>query len=183
MILPRGVGIVGRKRSGKDSIAATLVTEFGYDRVALADPLKEMALALDPIAIPGTRVRLAALVREVGWEAAKDGWPEVRRILQRLGTDAARATFGADVWVRLCVERARDSRRVVVPDVRFPNEATGLRAHGFVIVRVDRPDVDQVDPHPSETELDRIEPDHRIVNDSTLDTLAERVRYLVRNLP
>lgn len=37
------IGICGRARSGKDTIANILVKEFGFTRVALADPIKRAA--------------------------------------------------------------------------------------------------------------------------------------------
>jgi hypothetical protein len=40
------VGLVGYARSGKDTFAAAL----GYRRLAFADPLKELALAVNPLA-------------------------------------------------------------------------------------------------------------------------------------
>lgn len=44
----QNIGIVGRKRSGKDTAAAALVEKLGYVRHGFADPLKDAALALNP---------------------------------------------------------------------------------------------------------------------------------------
>lgn len=177
-----GVGIVGRKRAGKDTAALTLIREFGFTRVGFADALKELALATDPPITTGSPVGLADVVGAIGWERAKDEWSGVRRTLQRLGT-GARNVLGVDVWLRAFDLRAQQvAGPLVVPDVRFPNEADHLRAHGFVILRIDRTGTDAGDMHVSETELEHIRPDYQITNDSTVDALAERVRDLVRNL-
>lgn len=39
----RVIGICGRKGSGKDTVGAVLVAEYGFVRVALADPIKQLA--------------------------------------------------------------------------------------------------------------------------------------------
>ena len=43
------VALMGRAGAGKDTVASILTEHRGYARVAFADPLKEMALAVDPI--------------------------------------------------------------------------------------------------------------------------------------
>ncbi len=42
------IGISGRKRSGKDTLASRLISEHGFTRVAFADPLKATMPALGP---------------------------------------------------------------------------------------------------------------------------------------
>src|SRR5690606_2560032 len=43
------IGLMGYARSGKDTAGAMLHADLGYRRVSFADPVREMALALDPI--------------------------------------------------------------------------------------------------------------------------------------
>lgn len=167
------IGLVGRKRVGKDTFALTLVDLHGYTRVAFADPIRDAALALDPIvgrpAIPGDLdgshdLRLSDVIDAIGWERAKEHVPEVRRTLQRLGTEVGR-TIDPDVWVRLALERiAAASGPVVVTDVRFENEANAIKRAGGALVRITRPEVETDDPHPSETALDDFPVDHIVRN-------------------
>ncbi|AZQ70285.1 hypothetical protein EKH77_02800 [Streptomyces luteoverticillatus] len=145
----RGIGIIGRARSGKDTVAARLVAAHGFRRMALADPLKDMAFGIDPLIAPavqdGGTLRLAEAVRLFGWETVKERYPEARRFLQRLGTEGVRHHINANYWVDVLLQeagtacRAGDVRPVVVPDVRFENEARALAAHGFALWSVDRP--------------------------------------------
>ncbi|MEU7168396.1 hypothetical protein AB0A70_27765 [Streptomyces morookaense] len=145
----RGIGIIGRARSGKDTVAARLVAAHGFRRMALADPLKDMALGIDPMLTPavrdGSALRLAEAVGRLGWETVKERYPEARRFLQRLGTEGVRHHINADHWVDVLLQeagttyRAGDLRPVVVPDVRFENEARALADHGFILWSVDRP--------------------------------------------
>ncbi|MFF0144638.1 hypothetical protein ATK36_3181 [Amycolatopsis sulphurea] len=174
----RSVGIVGRMRSGKDTAAGVLVRDYGYTRLGFADPLKAVAYETSPILREGEW--LADVVDRVGWERTKDDYPEARRVLQRLGV-SVRDTLGPDVWVKALTDRVRLVRGpVVVPDVRFRNEADELRGRGFVILRIQRPGLPGPDPHVSETESGAIRADATVINDSTPDALADRVHQFVK---
>lgn len=177
---PYLVGITGHAGSGKDTAAAGLVAA-GWKRQAFADPVRSMALAIDPLVewdvFSHNPVRLSLLVAKRGWHVAKQ-CPEVRRLLQVIGTDGVRAHLGADAWVR-AFDLARDRRAdIVAPDVRFPNEADHIRRHGGLVIRIDRPGVGPVNTHASE-DVDAIAVDANVVNDGTIDQLQAEVARLV----
>lgn len=195
----RNVGLIGKARSGKDSVASRLVANRGYQRVAFADPLKDMALRIDPIVSAhaeryheyGTAggvypvweaetVSLSDVISRVGWERAKDEYPEVRRILQSCGQTVRE--LDADFWLRIALAKVAEAnqqgRPVVVSDVRYPNEAESLRRAGFTLIRITRPAIagsilraDPASAHESETALDGYHADHTIVNNGSLETL------------
>jgi len=182
------IGLIGKKRSGKDTFAHGLP---GYTRVAFADPLRQAALALDPIvgrpALPGELapmrdVRLSEVVDAIGWERAKDCVPEVRRILQRLGTESIRA-IDPDFWIRAAKAQidAIDGD-VVVTDVRYPNEADAIQTMGGILVRIERPGLpSDGDPHPSESALDDYPVDVVVQNIGSIEALqrtAEEVALI-----
>jgi hypothetical protein len=147
------IGITGYAQHGKDSLAAGLGL-VGYERMAFADELKAMALDINPI-VGYDEYHLADLLEDVGWEDAKR-WPEVRRFLQELGT-RAREHIGPDVWVRALERKwlATGVTNMVIPDVRFPNEADWVHRHGGYMVRIHRPDFDNGvgTDHPSEANV------------------------------
>lgn len=164
------IAVSGRKRAGKDTFASRLIVAHGFVRVAFADPLRDFALALDPLI--DTR-RLSAVVDELGWEDAK-AIPEVRRTLQRIGTEAGRQVLGESVWVDLAMRKAAAAgANVVITDCRYPNEAEAIRAAGGIIVRVDRPGIDLTDAHPSEVAMDDWPFDARVVNNGTIQGLHD----------
>ncbi|MBT6872238.1 MAG: hypothetical protein HOA26_03225, partial [Actinobacteria bacterium] len=80
------LGLNGPPGCGKDTAANYLVAEHNFTKVAFADPIRVAAFGLDPFVGPG--VRLSEIVAAYGWDQAKRSWPEVRRILQALGTEA-----------------------------------------------------------------------------------------------
>ncbi len=171
------VGITGVAGSGKDAAAAGLVAA-GWTRQAFADPVRSMALAIDPLIPRGNGdMWLSILVNDLGWDEAKR-IRGVREFLQRLGTDAVRVHLGEDAWVQ-AFDRARDRRAdTVAPDVRFPNEADHIRRHGGIVIRIDRPGVGPVNGHVSEN-VDSLQVDATVVNDRSVDELRWRVVELV----
>jgi len=157
--------------------------------------------------------RLSDVIESIGWERAKDSHDEVRRLLVDLG-QAMRA-LDDETWTRPAFERIdelrrpvlahppltraalleaglghlirepRDGRRVVVTDVRMPNEAEGLRERGALLVRVVRPDlVADEEPSITETALDDYPVDLTIENTGTRDEFlaAVRARLVVESL-
>lgn len=182
------VGITGRAQHGKDTAANVLIEEFGFTRYGLADPLKEIALAIDPII--DSELRLGKVVALGGWEAAKK-YPEVRRFLQALGTEGIREHLDEDAWVRHLERRLAEDRpkRVVVPDVRFPNEARWVRVphllddcRGYAW-RISRLGSDGMlwdnglGDHPSETHVPFLDVDTD-VRAVTVDELQQKIRIL-----
>ncbi|MFE9335285.1 hypothetical protein [Streptomyces sp. NPDC007063] len=185
------IALIGLARSGKDTIADYLVREHGYQRVAFADPLKDMALRIDPL-IDGythadgenVQIRLSEVVERPGWERAKATYPKVRRFLQDLGV-AVRAAQ-PDFWLSRgldAIQAAGGDTPVVVTDCRFVNEAKALEALGFLIASVTRPSLlvsGQRDPHISENELRDYPTDRAICNAGTIADLEDDVRrYLL----
>ncbi|GGU49123.1 deoxynucleotide monophosphate kinase family protein [Streptomyces violascens] len=182
------IALIGRARSGKDTIAARLISRYAYTRIAFADPLKEMSLSLDPIVayepsgygpLP---TRLSAVVQRYGWEKAKDRFPEVRRTLQRAGQAVRDQEPGH--WLSLALDKVTVADTwnlpVVVTDCRYPNEAEALKARGFRLVRVLRPHAGQAAPaHESETALDGYPTDVTVANVGTLSDLNALADALV----
>lgn len=170
------LGLCGRAGSGKSSVAGYLVERYGATRIALADPLKDMARVL--FSLTDEQVRGDAAVKE----RVDPRWGmSPRQILQRLGTECCRKHLGEDVWVRAMfarIEREEALARVrraasyggtalafghlwVVEDVRFLNEAEMIAAVGEVW-RLHCSDSISTDAgaHPSEAEVDLIPAAH-----------------------
>ncbi|MET8691738.1 hypothetical protein ABZV65_04230 [Streptomyces bauhiniae] len=186
----RHVGLIGKARVGKDTVAAMLGQRFGYERVAFADRLKEAALRVDPIighelfADEAEPVYLREAVALHGWDFVKDEYEEARRFLQSYGQTIREADPG--FWIRAAwpAMDAITARKlpVVVSDVRYENEADHLRRAGYLLIRVvrhnDKTLTGEAARHPSETELDSYPADVTISNAGTLKELHSIVSSL-----
>jgi hypothetical protein len=170
----RVIGLCGYAGSGKDEAAKGLFAD-GWERVALADALRKALLALDP------EIKLANvsayLVHWESWDELKRQIPEVRELLQRMGTEAGRDIHGQDCWVNIARRKIlATTSDVVVTDIRFANEAAMIRELGGVLIRVERPGVGPVNEHVSE--VMPFEADHTLLNDGTIEQLHDTIRQL-----
>lgn len=178
------IALSGYGGAGKDSVADVLVEEYGFKRYAWADTLRLAAAALNPIVAVdpyGAVIHYNHAIEEVGYNEAKFKYPEVRILLQRLGTEVGRELIGDNVWVDATLARiARECDPfddVVITDTRFKNEAAVVKERQYsYVVRVNRPGVGPAGDHPSEVDLDDYPFDRVIDNDGTLDELAETVK-------
>lgn len=176
------VGLIGRKRAGKDTLAARLVQEHGFTRVAFADPLKAILWDMNPV-VRGDMARLQWVVQREGWEAAK-GLTEVRRLLQTLGV-SVRDRIGPATWVSTAMTQVLTAGGpVVITDVRFPNEAAQITAAGGVLVRIVRDGLpqDAAAQHISETALDNWAVRVTIENNGTVGGLYASADVLARSV-
>lgn len=184
------IGITGKKRSGKDTLAARLISEHDFTQVRFVDPLRALLRAQDPIvytlhdAEGGiVEIRLNDVLSDVGdWEIAKE-IPEVRRLMQATGTEGARQIFGQDFWVEQAARKvASIDGPVVITDCRFPNEADFITDVGGLLVRVNRPGLVSTDEHASETALDSRIANLVVINDGTIADLHDRADAIMRLL-
>jgi hypothetical protein len=174
------IGVTGKKGHGKDSVAEIACSDFGFHRIALADKLKEIAGDLFDLS---THQLYGPLLAK---ETVDPRWNKSpREILQHLGTEGCRAIHD-EVWLRYAMRAIEESphERWVIPDVRFPNEASFVRSHGGVIWKVIRPGfkTGQAESHASETEIDKIDPDLILNNDKDLKNLEDLIKSVCERM-
>jgi hypothetical protein len=227
------IGLTGRARAGKDTVAGIIADELPGLRVVrqgFADKLKvsaalalgfegeerELIATMDALKVCGSVVAKV----EHGPDDVQESQLSGRHFLQRYGTEAHRNVFGEDFWLdavlptmtvgrgltskfreafgdlfeavvdaaaeRLEVQGFRfgdsdeadqltrdDGDVLVIPDVRFPNEAERIRDVGGTLWRVVR-DVRPVYGHVSEAGIYDV--DLVLMNDGTRADLRATVR-------
>lgn len=180
------IALSGFARSGKDEAAKVLVEEFGFVRVAFADKLREMLYALNPLVSvwrewdgePGA-VYVQDVIDRYTWDGYKETMygDEVRRLLQRLGTEAGRQTLWDSIWIDAALTGLPENAKVVVSDARFFNEFDAVRGRGGEVWRIERSGVGPANDHASEMEaVDYQHFTFRIMNDGSLESYRETVR-------
>lgn len=156
------IGLTGRAGSGKDTAAAYLAARYGFHRAAFADALRETVAAF----------LRAGGITDMGWmhDPARKNTPipgigySARHLMQTLGTEWARNCLDPWTWVRILEQRLGmtvDAERpvaprIVVTDVRFPNEARWLGLHCAPIIRLHRNSATGAQPHASEEHIDTL---------------------------
>lgn len=155
------IALSGFARSGKDEAAKVLVEEFGFKRVAFADKLREVLYALNPRvsyyqskSVPGHYTTVKDVIDEYGWAGYKETkyGAEIRRLLQRLGTEAGRQTLWDSIWIDAAFANQPDDAKIVVSDARFFNEFDAVRNRGGRVWRIERQGVGPLNSHASEME-------------------------------
>lgn len=121
------IGIMGYARSGKDTLGLVLRRLFSYKRIAFGDVLR-------------------SLVDDYCGDWGDVGTDQYRSRLVAMG-DALRRNLGANVLVDHIERKISQlpwGTRVVITDIRYPEEAVMVANRGGSLVRVTRPGVGPV---------------------------------------
>lgn len=174
------IGITGKKRSGKDTIAEYLIKEHGFVDYKFASPIKNLCKDIflwDDEWVNGAYK-----------ETVDSRWGiSPREAQQVVGTELFREhlpktlkgfadTIGAGVWCarfQYWYESLPNDVNVIVSDMRFLNEAEIIKNIGGTLWRVERDGLVSNDTHPSEMEMESIQVDFKILNNHTLEALDE----------
>lgn len=101
----------------------------------------------------------------------------VRDLLQKVGTEAGRYGVHPDIWVNGTLSSYMFEDKWVISDLRFKNEARGIKAKGGILIKVVRDAIPIPDnEHQSEKDLDDWnEWDYVIRNNHSLESLNKSV--------
>ena len=166
------IALMGKMRSGKDTVGEILIKEYGFRRYAFGDGIREIVDTYFPY-------------------ASIHGKP--RKHYQFIGQSLRQ--LDEDVWVNYCLDRAGDNKydNIVVTDVRQPNEVKAVLEEGFILVKIDCDDEIRIERmkasgdnfnledlnHETEQHIDKVEAPITITNNGSLEKLHEKVHHLV----
>lgn len=170
------IGISGKKRCGKDTLADMLKSELekhnlSTAKISIAKPMKEdiaklLSVSLDTL------------------EEAKNDDINVRMLLQSYGQSCV-SLFGRTYWIDRLSESLKrvNADIVIIPDVRRVVEADFITSKAGLLLRVERHDIAHSDLHQTENELDVHDGFLKVVNNSFTDkklkvSLGEHARLL-----
>ncbi len=190
------LALTGPAGAGKDTIADHLVNSFGFARFAFADGPRAMLEALlSHIGVDHQWL----YERHLKERPAPVVDASYRQLMQTLGTGWGRDMLHPDLWVHCLGARlgiAPGPRvwgagggpehcvpvhdRIVITDVRYPNEAGAIHRWGGTLVGVTRPQMMAVRPHASEAHFGTLWGQCKtvFVNDSSLTSLHGLVNAL-----
>jgi RNase P/RNase MRP subunit p29 len=206
------LGVMGQARSGKDVFADFLVKKYGFVRIALADPIKRIAMELYGM----TEDQLWGDSKELPdmrYPIPNKGFLTPRVACQVIGTEVVRNLY-PDTWVDVFKKMAdqvmtgkyhysrtrglvplpwhvwsKKPQGVICSDARFKNEVKGLHEVGGKVIRLVRAGKDGsvgIKGHASEEE-------QKTIPDQDLDAVLqvpegielyhEAIKQLMAKLP
>lgn len=198
------IGVSGKMGSGKDTFSefSAEFSNIPVERHAFADRLRDITEML-----VGHKM---AITHEVGkpfanavYNYTQDDknvflplWNKtVGQCLQQIGTDSLRNHFDDEVWVKAlfatkgkeCLEKGHI---LIIPDVRFPNEADAILERGGIVIRLEGDPLDvrknskRDINHISETALDNYSKFTRIIKNDVfgLENFRPKVEAAFKEL-
>lgn len=173
----RLIGITGKARSGKDTAASYLAEKHGLIRYSFANPMKEAVKVMFGLTEDHVNGDLKETV--IPWLGVSP-----RRILQTLGTEWGRDTIRNDLWVVLAqrqweiISVATEHTfhgGMIIPDVRFEDEAAFIRENGGTLVHIQREGAQQIEAHKSEAGVEFRLGDWLIKNNGSIQELHKEL--------
>lgn len=180
------IGLGHKKRVGKDTFGMYLSNAFHMagrtaDRRGFADKLKGVAYQLYGWAglMPGKYYEENPEERNT---IIKPLGKTVRQIWIDLGTPAIREQVYDRTWIDYLLNQPRTHDIVIIPDLRFPNEAEAIHAKGGLCIKVEMPSLPDTDDV-ADCALDGHNIwDYTVVNNGTKDLLREKADKLAREI-
>ena len=189
------IGLAGKKQYGKSTTAnfiKEICPNLSIKEFALAESLKDLVIA--GFGIPreccyGTEEEKnrQLFYWEICSQKLRDKYEKSpmdpltgRELLQLVGTDLFRENFCGSIWVRLCMNKIKqsDADIAIISDVRFPNELAAVKVAGGKAIKIYRTlNITQSIQHISETALDNTPDacfDYVIQNYGTLEDLKDK---------
>jgi dephospho-CoA kinase len=153
------VGLIGKMCSGKTYVSCVLSRRCALKKFAFADKVKEIAVDL------------------FGMEK-KD-----RKLLQQIGQSMR--DIDENVWINYLIKSTKNKDRIIIDDIRYPNELETLKKNGFTIIKLVIDDKTQEERimstypemyeqhlnnrnHKSEIYIDSMKADYEIVSDENV---------------
>ena len=172
------IAIVGKMRSGKDTLANFFITNNDANQIAFGDGIKKVAKMYFP-------------------EIVANGKP--RKLYQDIGQQFR--AIDPDVWVKdlnrvLTNSMDMGETEFVVSDVRQMNEYLYLKKMGFTVIKVEAHDEIRIERikrsgdiflpedfyHETETSVDSISWDYLIENNTSLLDFYDQITYVYDEL-
>ena len=166
------IGITGTAGVGKSTLAEHFKKFKNFEVLSYAGPLKEALCALTGLPMEHFTVTEK---KEVPLEFGKSP----RELMQLMGSEFVRNTVDENFWIWRMKNQIneRESKDIIIDDIRFPNEAELVRRMGGRVIHLKRnfesPTVHN--GHASEQVLEVIHPDI-VLNCDNLGTLATYIR-------
>lgn len=202
IISNRVIAISGWKRSGKDTLASHLVSQYGYEQLSFAASLKDsvakqynLARAMlddqklkeEPLlhlpAIPSDAFTEA--VHNIMQDSLRSGYWTPRALCILEGS--VKRSVYSNYWVSKVAEKIKENpdKKYVISDLRYKSEADTLRMlipkEELLVARVHRfQEIDTNDP--SERDLDDYSFDVQLANLGSIEDYVKNIDFFLEHI-
>lgn len=161
------IGLVGRSRVGKDTVASALVAQ-GYTLHRLAQPIKDACASLYDWT-PETMETDLKECMDKRWGVSP------RRAMVHL-THTMRMHMGPDFFTRRLFDTIKVGEHIVIPDVRYEHDIQEIHRRGGMTIRITR---EHTPDHEFERHIDTLETTCTVTNNATTQELVKKVLNLL----
>jgi hypothetical protein len=182
------IGLLGKKNSGKTTIANYLVCDHNFVEYAFAEPLKKISsiFGFTDTQLYGTQKDKATNNDDLNISA--------REFMQKFGTEICREILPSiipdmdlspfkNIWIKLMLNfvKKNSNKKICIQDIRFCNEADAVKSKQGILIKIIRKNNtdDEFSTHKSEIEIDKITPDFIIENDGTIDDMYKKIDAII----
>jgi hypothetical protein len=174
------IGLYGPSRAGKDSVAAVLQNDFGFQQKAMAGGIRDILLGLNPVIKDddGESWWMKDLYNayEGDWDRIKAVSKDSVDYMIRLG-QTCRDVLGETVWLNRVLPPGELKEPMCISDVRQENEYWAIKERGGVVWKISRPGTEK---RGMDGLLDHLEFDAHISNRGSLFDLRGQVQAVIQ---
>ena len=172
------IGLLGRSRVGKDTVAELLraaYPEKEYRIWRFAEPVKRAVAALYGF----TPAEMETDKKETVCPRRGVSPREAMQFVTRTYMDKHGSGFFSEqllyAWEQTRIHTGVPPS-VIIPDVRYPDDIARIREHGGVVIKVERPNAPV--RHSCEDHIDALIGDAHVTNDGDIEALRHKVAQL-----
>jgi hypothetical protein len=191
--------IVGNIGSGKSLTADILKSNYGYEELTFAGPVKEIGLILgfDYLDLYGTQedklkinnfwgVSGRTFMQIFATNIMRNEFPKELNKYKSIQTETETKIKDINdktIWVRLCEKKIKEmlkkNKKILISDGRFPDEIEMIRELGGKIIKIERKTNYEIN-HDSEKYVSSINADVYIDNNGTINDLINNIKQIVK---
>lgn len=157
------LGISGKIKSGKSTMAKYLCDKYGFVELSFAKPLKDISKILFNLSDEQLYNQTEKSIIDPRYNITP------RKIMQILGTEIFRnelpkyIKLDLSIWIMIMdnnikqLKKQNENINIVISDLRFENEYDWLKQNNGELINIIRPDLISNDTHESENALNTID--------------------------
>ncbi len=180
------IGLIGLKRSGKDTFADYIVEKYGYEKYSFAGPLKDACKImfclndeqidgnLKEVIDPRFGISPRHMFQFMGTEVMRELFPKI----------SEKYTVKESFWIHRFKIWYNDNKdkNIIVSDIRFQDEANAIKNLGGTLIKINNPRIQNIDNHKSEKDVDNLQYDYIINNDETIENYYNNIEKLMTSI-